>query len=252
MRSCQYEECGSDLTGYPPASKYCSIAHAALAKRAQQADYARRNKDPINRRRRNRVAKKAREESGFKVPEPPQDDDRDDSGVVDYMVADQAPRFLGIARGHPSHDQEAWRQRQQGEPDQMNWSDLVATRERFQMRSTAFPAPSMGPQGDGFTANGIGQSIPRSRGIYSRDEGPGELVNPAAAGVAVVRSPASGQRAVQAHQEKRFGDKVDPPIQVTSAHLESSMPALEGQEQVQAVREKTASDHMRSQVWNRR
>ena len=35
MRECQYDECGADLTGYPPASKYCSLAHAALAKRDQ-------------------------------------------------------------------------------------------------------------------------------------------------------------------------------------------------------------------------
>src|SRR5690349_995401 len=137
MRSCQFEECGADLTGYPPASKYCSLAHAALAKRGQEADYAKRNRSLINRRRRNREAKRARQESGYVAPEPPKEElpeDGRDGDVVDYTVADQAPRFLGIARGHPRHDS-VTRARlaanSGSEPDQMNWDNLVAMRERF-------------------------------------------------------------------------------------------------------------------------
>ena len=248
MRECQYEECGADLTGYPPASKYCSIAHAALAKREQEAAYARRNRPLINRRRRNREAKKARQ--GGVVPDPsPQDAYDGDDNVIDYTVADQAPKFLGIARGHPRHDSvtraRLARQAQDADVDMTDWSDLVAMQNSG--RWVRFDTPPTETHGDAFTANGIGQSVPRSRGLYGRADEARELINPAAEGMAVVASPARGRAMVQEHTESRFGS-VEMPPPIHSGQLAAPPTTMLNAEKAVVAEERTASDHLRAQA----
>jgi hypothetical protein len=127
--------------------------------------------------------------------------------VIDYRTPDQAPKFLNIARGHPNHDAvtraRLKREKQEAEEesgaDQADWSDLQAVRAHHGMTTTSFPAPGMDMPG----VDPIGRSVPRSRGLYDRDEDHRELVNPAADGSLYVRSPASGQRAL--HQAQSGG-----------------------------------------------
>jgi hypothetical protein len=264
MRSCQFEECGADLTGYPPASKYCSTAHTAAAKRDQEAAYARRNRGPINRRRRNREAKKAREERGFKVPDVPKDkradrggrDDRHDEVVVDYSTGDALPGMRPVSqyRSSPRHDAvtrarlDRQAQDQDADAELASWDNLVAMRDRFGMRAVDFPAPPM----ESYAPHPLGRSVPRSRGLYGRNDSDRELVNPAAESVAIVVSPAAGRAMVQQHTESRFGPGIEMPAPIHSSQLHSSMPAMEKAERVQAVQVRQASEHARSLGWTRR
>jgi hypothetical protein len=179
------------------------------------------------------------------------DERRDAAKVVDYSQGGawaprlappssnrQNPRHDHVTRVRMDHAAESGRE----DSDMMSWTDLQAARERFRTQSVYFPAPDMTPPPDP-----LGRSTRRSRGPYSRNEAP-PLDFPAVEGMAVVRSPASGQRAIQAHVEGRFGPNVEPPVTIHSGMLDSSAPHLAAREAVQIVQERTASEHMRTQA----
>ena len=229
MRTCQYDDCGADLTGYPPASKYCTAAHAALAKREQEAAYARRNRPLINRRRRNREAKKAREEAGFKVPDVPEvplgelDDGRTRPPLIDGVLRVQGPEYTGS-----------------GDPDEVD--DLPWMIERDPRVVDFHPARSEPRRYDHL-------------GRPYRDRparGSGQLVNPAAEGLAVVRSPASAQQALRAQQGQRFGPNVREPVQVVAAHLAAPPDSMLQAEAQAAEDRRSEADHLRGLMLGRR
>jgi hypothetical protein len=180
----------------------------------------------------------------------------DEPEVVDYTKADAAPGLRPVAhhRQNPRHDAvtrarlDRQAQEPAADPELADWGDLVAMRERFGMRTVDFPAPDMGS----YAPDPLGRSVPRSRGLYGRNDDPRELVNPAAEGVAIVASPVAGQRALQAAQESRFGPGISMPAPIHSSQLHSSMPAMERAERAVVVQRQAASEHSRSLGWTRR
>jgi hypothetical protein len=90
----------------------------------------------------------------------------------------QAPAY----RPNPRHDSvtRARLERDKQQSDMSSWSNLTALCEsgKFVDFSGPAPVPRRG-------YDGLGRSIPRSRGLYDHEHG-GELYNPAAAGMSVV------------------------------------------------------------------
>jgi hypothetical protein len=230
VRACQYEDCNKDLTGYPPAAKYCSIAHATLAKRGQEADYAKRNRGLINRRRRNREAKKARQESGFTIPDLPEEelsDGRSRPPLIDGVLRGKGTEYTG------SHD-----------PDDVDDLPWMATRND---RVVAFHSSRAEPR----RYDELGRPV--REGPVRAEVEFGELFNPAAAGMMYVASPAAGMARLKAQEQgNRFGPGIETPAPIHSGQL-ASAPHLEAKESAEIETQRAADTHTRSQApWWRR
>jgi hypothetical protein len=166
--------------------------------------------------------------------------------LVDYSVPDRAPRFRQVQVKNVRHDHalrtqldhQAENRETGGEQD--SWDNMNRSRAADATR-VVFPAASPAP-----TINRHWNTM--------RDYG--EMVNPAAAGMAVQPSPAAGLRALVAQQQgKRFGDNVRAPVRVSSSHLAAPPPNMVQAEQAVVEVQRTASEHARSlagyQAWRR-
>jgi hypothetical protein len=173
--------------------------------------------------------------------------------VVDYSRGgDALPGLRPVAhyRSNPRHDGVTRARLEQEEAEkpgggtEPNWAEMTAQAAAREASGhwARFPAPPM----HSYAPDPLGRSAPRDRGV--RDNGmPYELVNPAAEGVAYVRSPAAGQRALQAAKASRFGN-VEMPPPIHSGQLAAPPTTMVNAEKTAVAEEKTASEHMRSQA----
>jgi hypothetical protein len=172
--------------------------------------------------------------------------------VVDYSRGgDALPGLRPVAhyRSNPRHDGVTRARLEQEEAEkpgggtEPNWAEMTAQAAAREASGhwARFPAPPMHSS----APDPLGRSAPRDRGV--RDNGmPYELVNPAAEGVAYVRSPAAGRRAMQAAKASRFGPNVPMAAPVQSGQLAAPPTAMVEQEAAQAEAVRTASEHLRS------
>ena len=142
-------------------------------------------------------------------------------------------------RRNPRHDHAARVHLDQansaGEADMLSWdslNDLQAIKASG--RFVSFP-----PAQNVVAPDPLGRSVPRSRGLYSREERGGYEVP---TGI-IVRSSGAGERAVAAQQQSRFGGGVSIPAPLQSGHFESSAPHLRAREAVQIEQQRQASEH---------